>query len=65
MELVHLDYLWLEPCKGKIENVLVVTDHFTKYAQVFPTKSQTASTTAQVLWNNLILSLWFSREFYL
>ena len=63
MELVHLDYLCLEPCKGKIENVLVVTDHFTKYAQAFPTKSQTASTTAQVLWNNFICHYGFPEKF--
>ena len=63
MELVHLDYLCLEPCKGKIENVLVVTDYFTKYAQAFPTKSQTASTTAQVLWNNFIWHYGFPEKF--
>ena len=51
MELVHLDYLCLEPCKGQVENVLVITDHFTRYAQAFPTKSQTAKVTAKVLWH--------------
>ena len=40
LELIHLNYLCLEPGKGKEENILVVTDHFTHYAQVYVTQSQ-------------------------
>ena len=55
LELVHLDYLKIEPSKGNIENVLVITDHFTRYAQAFPSKTQTALATAKLLWNNFTL----------
>ena len=59
LELVHLDYLQIEPSKGNIENVLIVTDHFTRYAQAYPSKSKTALTTAKLLWNNFIIHYGF------
>ena len=41
--------------KGLDENVLVVTDHFTRYTQVYVTRTQTAQTTAKTLWNKFIV----------
>lgn len=38
MDLVYMDFLSMEPDSKGISNVLVVTDHFTRYAQAFPTK---------------------------
>ena len=55
LELVHLDYQYLDLGKGKEGNVLVVTDHFTQYAQAYVTWSQTALMTAKALWNNFII----------
>jgi hypothetical protein len=52
LELVHIDYLKLDPSKGNVEDVLVITDHFTRYAQAFHTSSQTAYVTAKCLWDN-------------
>ena len=37
LELVHIDYLHLEPGKSKEENILVVTDYFTCYTQAHVT----------------------------
>ena len=36
------------------QNILVITDHFTKFAQAYPTKNQTARTTADILYNQYI-----------
>ena len=55
LELVHLDYLCLEPGKGLEENILVVTDHFTRYAQAYVTRTQTTQMTAKTLWDKFIV----------
>ncbi len=49
MRLVCIYYLTLERDKGGYENILVITDYFSRYAQAFPTRNQTAQTTARVL----------------
>ena len=54
LELVHMDFLSLEKCKGEFENVLIVTDHYTRYAQAYPCKNQTAYTTARVFWEQFV-----------
>ena len=59
MELVCIDFLSLEQSKGGFENVLVITDHFTRYAQAFPTRNQLAKTTAKVLFENFIVHYGF------
>ena len=63
LELVHMDYLSLEPSKGNIENVLVITDHFTRYALAYPSKTLTAQATARILWDNFICHYGFPEKF--
>ena len=63
LKLVHLDYLTLEPSKGNIENVLVITDHFTRYALAYAGKTQTAQATARILWDNFICHYGFPEQF--
>ena len=49
LDLVCIDFLSLEPDSQGVANILVVTDHFTRYAQAFPAKDQKASTVAKIL----------------
>ncbi|XP_048046522.1 uncharacterized protein LOC125268395 [Megalobrama amblycephala] len=49
MDLVCIDFLSMEPDSTGISNVLVVTDHFTRYAQAFPSRNQKAQTVAKIL----------------
>ena len=65
MEEVHMDFLSIEPLKGNIENVLVITDHFTRYAQAYPSKTQTAQATAKMLRGIFIRHYGFQRKSYL
>ncbi|CAI5665465.1 unnamed protein product [Oreochromis niloticus] len=64
LELVCVDFLTLEKSKGGIENVLVVTDHFSRYAQAYPTKDQRASTVAKVLYRNFFCRFGFPAKLH-
>ena len=54
MDLVCMDFLSLEMSSGGYEHILVITDHFTRYAQAIPSRNQTAKTTAKLLFDNFV-----------
>ena len=51
-----MDFLTIESGKAdKDVNILVVTNHVTRYAQAFRTPTQTARVVAQTLWDKLFV----------
>ena len=59
LELVHLDYTSIESMMElnkppMVKNVLVMTDHFMRYALAVVTKDQTAKTVAKVFYERFI-----------
>lgn len=56
LEVLAMDYTLLEKSTSGFENVLVLTDVFTKFTQAIPTKDQRAPTVARTLVNT-----WFVR----
>ena len=48
LEFIHMDFLKISGKDDKNTNVLVVTDHFTRYAQAYVTANQQASMVAHV-----------------
>ena len=56
MELMHMDYLTIKATEGgKDIHILVITDHFTRYAQTIVPSLQTTKCTAQNLWDKFIV----------
>lgn len=56
LEVLAIDFTILEKSSNGMENVLVLTDVFTKFTQAVPTKDQRATTVAKVIVTN-----WFVR----
>lgn len=64
LELVCIDFLSLEPDQSNTKNILVITDHFTKYAVAIPTRNQTAQTVAKSLWDHFLVHYGFPEKLH-
>lgn len=64
LELVCMDFLSLEPDQSNTKDILVITDHFTKYAVAVPTRNQKAQTVARCLWENFLVHYGFPERLH-
>ena len=63
MELVHMDYLTIEHGKtGNDVNILIITDHYSRFAQAIKTSNQTALATAQAAWDHFFSKYGFPEK---
>ena len=66
LELVHIDYITIElPANSKSDkdiNVLIITDHFTWYAQAHIASSQKAPVVAKTFWDHFLVHYGFPEK---
>ena len=55
MKLVGLDFIHLDPCGGGYEYLLVITDHYSRFTQAYPTANKKAKTARERLYSDFMI----------
>jgi hypothetical protein len=63
-ELLSLDFLELEKSSGGYDHILVLIDHFTRFAVCYPTKNKAGKTAADRLFNDFVLRYGFPHKIH-
>lgn len=63
-ELVPIDFLYLEKCKGDYEYILVAMDYVTSFAQAYPCHNKDAHTAAQKVFGDFALRFGFPTQLH-
>ena len=63
-QMVSIEYLHLDQCKGKYEYVLMVTDHYTRFCQMYATRSKSSKLAAEKIFNEFVLQFGFPEKLH-
>ena len=60
MDLLCIDFTKVDPSKSGKENILVLTDAFTKFSQAFVTPNQKGTYHSKNIGGQVVLCIWYS-----
>jgi transposase InsO family protein len=63
-ELVSIDFMHLDKCKGGYEYILVIVDHYTRFAQAYATTTKSAKCVADKIFNDYTLKWGFPQRIH-
>ena len=62
--MISIDFMHLEQSSGGYQYILVVVDHFTKFAQTYPTRNKKGKTVADIIFNDFVQRFGFSEKIH-